>query len=213
MYLQFASLFAIGVGFYILTQVTAPLVALKMVEIVGNNQNITLADPAPDSSQVLGISIVNENDFPSITSYRRRDYPAPYSEFKISIPALKINQAKVLVDSNDFNNNLGHLPGSALPGERGNVFISGHSSLSLLFKDNPYKTIFSKLDTLRKGDQITVETPAQKFEYEVKSLKIVDPKDTTVINPPDDLGRYLSLMTCVPPGIYFKRLVVLAELK
>jgi LPXTG-site transpeptidase (sortase) family protein len=40
----------------------------------------------------------------------------------------------------------------------------------------------------------------------------VDPKDVSVINPPDGSGRYLTLMTCVPPGFNAKRLIVLAKL-
>jgi sortase A len=66
---------------------------------------------------------------------------------------------------------------------------------------------------IKKGDEINIETPGQLFTYVVQGMKVVDPKDVSVINPPDQVGRYLTLMTCVPPGYNVKRLIVLAKLK
>ena len=50
------------------------------------------------------------------------------------------------------------------------------------------------------------------FKYKVIELKIVSPNDLSVIYPVDNLGRYISLMTCVPPGINTKRLVVTGKM-
>ena len=33
-----------------------------------------------------------------------------------------------------------------------------------------------------------------------------------VLNPPDNKGRYITLMTCYPPGLNFKRLIVLGKM-
>lgn len=204
----------LGMGIFLLVQVVMPFISFKIWEaVVYTQQNVALASPVPDNKSVLGVSIENKDNFPVIASNLKRTTPAPNEDFTISIPSIKLADAKVLVDDNNFDTHLSHLPGSALPGEKGNVFISGHSSLPQFFKPDNYKTIFSKLPDIKKGAVINVEAGGQKYEYIVKGLTVVDPQETWVINPPDQSGRYLSLMTCVPPGLYIKRLVVLAELK
>lgn len=204
----------LGIGIFLLIQVVMPFLSFKIWEtFVYTEQNVALISPYPDTKAVLGVSIENRGNFPVITSSNKRNTPAPYESFIISIPSIKLEGSKVLVDNNTFDTHLSHLPGSALPGEKGNVFISGHSSLPQFFSQSNYKAIFSKLPDIKKGDLIIVEAGGQKFEYIVKGLNVVDPKETWVINPPDQQGRYLSLMTCVPPGLYIKRLVVLAKLK
>lgn len=203
----------LGVGVFLLIQVVMPLISFKLWEtFIYSQQNVALISPSPDT-KVLGVSVQNKDNFPVLTSTNKRTTPASYKSFTLSIPSIKLENAEVLVDDNTFDTHLSHLPGSALPGERGNVFISGHSSLPQFFKQDNYKAIFSKLSEVKKGDLIIVDTGAQKFEYIVDGLKIVDPKETWVINPPDNQGRYLSLMTCVPPGLQLKRLIVLAKLK
>ncbi len=108
---------------------------------------------------------------------------------------------------------MAHLSGSALPGEKGNVFITGHSSLTQFYKPENYKAVFSKLPDLEIGDEIILDVSGTEYKYIVEGLKTFDPKDISVVNPPDQKGRYLSLMTCVPPGFKTKRLIVLAKLK
>lgn len=204
----------LGLGIFLLVQVVMPFISFKIWEaVVYPEQNVALVSPYSEKQNVLGISIENKNNFPVVTSNNKRIPPAPYKSFSVSIPSINLINANVNVDSNDFEVSLSHLPGSALPGEMGNVFISGHSSLPIFFRQGNYKAIFSKLPDIKKGDVIDIEAGGQKYEYIVKGLSIVDPKDIGVINPPNSTGRFMSLMTCVPPGLYLKRLVVLAELK
>lgn len=212
MLIKIASLLSLGIGVFALVQIIMPIASFKLWEISLNRQNIELISPDPNSTAVLGVSIESRNSFPAIVSSNSRA-AIPYPEFKLSIPSLKLEDLKVVVETNNFDQNLAHLPGSALPGERGNVFITGHSSLPQLFRQGNYKAIFAHLPEIKKGDEIQVSAGGQNFTYVVKSLRIVDPKETWVINPPDNQGRYLTLMTCVPPGLYLKRLVVLAELQ
>ena len=202
----------LGLGVFILIQVLMPLLEYKIWEIAIYNQNISLVSPDP-GQKVLGISIQSKNNFPAIVSNSKRAIPPSYQSFILSIPSLKLENIKVTVDTNDFEQNLAHLPGSALPGEKGNVFITGHSSLPQLFRPGNFKAIFAHLPEIKKGNSIILDAGGQRFEYVVSGLKIVDPKETWVINPPEENGRYLTLMTCVPPGLYLKRLIVLAEIK
>jgi len=203
----------LGIGVFLLVQIILPLISFKIWEISVTNQNSPLISPNSENQNVAGVSIQNHENFPALVSTNTRTSPTPYSEFNLSIPSLKLERLKAKVDTNNFEQNLAHLPGSALPGEKGNVFITGHSSLPQLFSTSNFKAIFANLPNIKKGDQIIIDAGGQKFEYIVDGLKIVNPKEIWVINPPDNQGRYLSLMTCVPPGLYLKRLVVISHLK
>ncbi len=205
------SLFFLFAGIIILAQVSLPLVSFKIWELSFTKSNMPLVSPT--SPQVRGISVQRtETNFPAIISTIERKTPSPFSQFYISISALKIEKASVFVDNNDLAKGLIHLPGSALPGEKGNVFISGHSSLPLLLGRSISKAIFVNLQKLQKGDQVKVFLGNTEFTYQILNLKIVDPNDLSVIAPPDFSERYLTLMTCIPPGLNTKRLVVLGKL-
>lgn len=133
-------------------------------------------------------------------------------EFYLSIPKLKIFKAKVKVDNLNFYKSLSHFPNSALPGEVGNSFITGHSVLPQFYDPENYLAIFSKLSDLEIGDDVIAELGENKFQYTVGYSKIVDPHDLSVLSKISANGRNLTLMTCVPPGANTKRLVVVTSL-
>ncbi|MBI4039728.1 sortase, partial [Candidatus Daviesbacteria bacterium] len=102
----------------------------------------------------------------------------------------------------------------ALPGEKGNVFISGHSSgFNPQLSDKTNLTNYKDIQNLQRVYEIKDLVMGKTFTYKVTGMMVVDPKNLSVINPPDQNGRYISLMTCVPPGTFFKRLVVLGQLE
>lgn len=137
--------------------------------------------------------------------------------FYISIPKLGIERAEVEANSNNLSpdERLGHYAGSALPGEVGNTFIYGHSATPMFFDPTNYRTIFSTLDRLKEGDEIVVEFGEKVYKYVVEKSVVLNPKDVSPLEPiaPAFLRQsYLTLMTCVPPGIRTKRLLVQARL-
>ena len=200
----------LSIGIFVLMQVILPVISFQMWAIGQNYRSQNLVSPTKSNKDVLGVSIQNRDSFPAFVSSVKREAEPNYDSFSLSIPKLKIAKEEVLVDTNDLSKGLAHLPGSSLPGEKGNIFISGHSALSQLFS---LKSVpFSKLSDLKKGDQIILETSGAKFTYEVLDFKIVNPSDLSVLQAPDNRGRYVSLMTCVPPGLNFKRLVVLGKM-
>ena len=208
---KFIALGFLSAGVFLLVQVIAPLLSFQIWETGQKLNSVSLISPnSSTASNVLGISVQNRDNFPAFISSLKRETEASYQDFSITVPRLKIVKSKVDVDSNDLSGNLVHLPGSALPGEKGNVFISGHSALSQFL--NIKQAVFAHLTDLKKGDQIIIEANGAKFKYEVADFKVVDPKDLSVINAPEPLGRYISLMTCVPPGLNFKRLIVLGKM-
>lgn len=133
-------------------------------------------------------------------------------EFFLTIPKLEIEKAKAKVDNLNFRTNLSHFPGTALPGEEGNSFITGHSVLPQFNDPENYRAIFTKLSDLEVGDDVYVQIGDSTFHYVVGYAKVVDPHDLSVLAPISQNGRNLTLMTCVPPGTSTKRLVVITSL-
>ena len=80
---------------------------------------------------------------------------------------------------------VGHIPGTALPGAKGNAAIAGHRD-----------TFFRALKDIRPGDRILVTTLEGFFEYQVKACNVVGPRDTRVLE--DSAEPVLTLVTCYP---------------
>lgn len=95
----------------------------------------------------------------------------------------------------------GHMPGTALPGNPGNVGISAHRD-----------TFFRPLRNVRMNDLVTLTTPLAEYRYRVVSTRIVDPADVSVLDATS--REILTLVTCYP--FYFvgpapSRFIVRAE--
>lgn len=132
-------------------------------------------------------------------------------EYALTIPKLNINDAKVAVGGEDLSKSLIHYLPVNLPGEYGTVAIFGHSTLPQLYNVKDYKTIFTYLPSLNKGDKIIATVEGKKYEYEIYDMFIVSPDQISILEQKLD-GSYLLLVTCVPPGTYLNRLVVKAKL-
>jgi sortase A len=80
---------------------------------------------------------------------------------------------------------LGHITGTAFPGQDGNVGVAGHRD-----------TQFRALRTIRKGDLIQFQTLAANYSYRVEKTRVVDPENVSVLSA----GPYpeLTLVTCYP---------------
>jgi sortase A len=95
----------------------------------------------------------------------------------------------------------GHIAGTALPGQRGNVGIAGHRD-----------TFFLPLRNIRDHDIVTLTTFAAVYRYRVVSTSIVSPADLDVLN--SDGHEILTLVTCYPfnfVGSAQDRFIVRAE--
>jgi len=80
---------------------------------------------------------------------------------------------------------LGHIPGTALPGQPGNVGVAGHRD-----------TLFRGLRKIEKNDVIEFQTPAGSYSYKVESTEIVKPKDVGVLDA--SKRPEMTLVTCYP---------------
>jgi LPXTG-site transpeptidase (sortase) family protein len=171
----------------------------------------------PRRPQVLGTFVFNElkqAPAPDETQTEAKEVP---SVFYLTVPKLKIKRAEVETNSLNLSpdDRLGHYYGSALPGRVGNTFIYGHSSLPIIYDPQDYRTIFTKLDELETGDEFTIEFGKNVFKYRVEKKVVLEPKDVKPlesITPQFLQQAYVTLMTCVPPGLKNKRLLVQARL-
>lgn len=98
-----------------------------------------------------------------------------------------------------------------MPGKKGNAVVFGHSTLPQLFDSKNYLTIFSYLPSLAKGDKIFVNYDGIKYTYQVYEMFEVKPQNIEILEQTFD-DAYLTLVTCVPPGTYLRRLVVKSRL-
>lgn len=135
----------------------------------------------------------------------------PVNTYKLSIPKLQIKDALATIAGDDLNKSLVHYGGTALPGQYGNAVIFGHSVLPQFFNPKNYMTIFSTLPTLKEGDEIFIVYDSVTYRYVVESMIVRDPKDLSALEQQYD-DSYITLITCVPPGTYWKRLNVRARL-
>jgi sortase A len=105
---------------------------------------------------------------------------------RLEIPRLHLS-VMVLegVDDRDLRRAAGHIPGTALPGEPGNIGIAAHRD-----------TFFRPLRRIRPGDIITLATLAGTYHYHVVSTTIVLPEDFEVLHP--EANDTLTLVTCFP---------------
>jgi sortase A len=105
---------------------------------------------------------------------------------RIEIPRLRFSAVVVEgIDSTNLRHAVGHIPGTALPGEPGNVGLAGHRD-----------TFFRTLKNLGTGDEIQFSTPGGSIKYVVESLIIVEPDNVGVLAPSSE--NLLTLVTCYP---------------
>jgi sortase A len=90
-------------------------------------------------------------------------------------------------DSRTLRRAVGHVPGTALPGQRGNVALAGHRD-----------AFFRGLGQVRPGDEVRLRTEAGVYVYQVGFSRIVGPEQTDVLDASG--APTLTLITCYPFG-------------
>lgn len=102
-----------------------------------------------------------------------------------------------------------HYPGTAVPGQIGNVFVTGHSSYYPWDKGG-YKDVFALLPELEVDDIYYVFYDQKKYTYSIREKKEVYPNNVDVLNQPSE-EKISTLMTCVPVGTALRRLIIVAK--
>lgn len=130
--------------------------------------------------------------------------PGPQSPTRIVIPAIGVDAPVVEGDSwEQLKKGVGHHIGSANPGERGNMVLSGHNDV--------FGEVFRDLEKLDLNDEVIVYAGVQPYRYVVKAKRIVEPTEVSVMA--DTSTPTLTLITCYPYLVDTHRLVVIATLE
>ena len=98
---------------------------------------------------------------------------------------------------------------TAVPGQRGNIVVLGHSSADW-FEPGNYKFIFVQLDRLNAGDLFYLDYQGVRYTYRVDRTEIIAPTQIGALNLGTD-KPYATLVTCDPPGTATNRLLVIGE--
>jgi sortase A len=105
---------------------------------------------------------------------------------RLSAPRLGISAVVAEgIASHTLRRAVGHIPGTALPWEDGNVGLAAHRD-----------TFFFRLKDVQVGDTLKLATPRGRFEYVVRSLDIVTPERADVLQGGG--SPRLTLVTCYP---------------
>lgn len=121
----------------------------------------------------------------------------------IEIPRIGLNKSLYEgISIPTLNRGPGHWPGTALPGQLGNVVVGGHRTT----KGRPFR----HLEQLVAGDEVIFTTTAGRFMYRVVRTEIVTPDQMWIINQTE--AYTATLFACHPAGSTRERIVVFLEL-
>jgi len=108
---------------------------------------------------------------------------------------------------------VGHYPGTAMPGDLGNVSLAGHRTT--------FGRPFHLIADLQPGDPIVIRTERTWYVYRMTSNAIVYPRQVEVVAPvpglragdplPELTQRFLTMTACHPMYSARQRFVVHAE--
>lgn len=116
----------------------------------------------------------------------------------IEIPAIGVHEdIQRGITLTAINRGPGWWPGTAMPGEWGNVVVAGHRTT--------HSKPFADLHELAEGDQVVLTTDAGRFTYEVRGV-ITVPGDWIDIAVQSG-ARTATLFACHPPGSAAERIV------
>lgn len=217
------SVLLISTGLFILVWVSYPIISFN---IFYASKFETIIRPVPQDQKSTSILIKDDNlinvlgtmktDFTKASAWfpkavKNISFGQNKSNYyRLTIPRLKIENASVVIEGEDLTKNLIQFTGPP-PGNYGNIVIFGHSSLPFIYNPRDYKTIFTKLPDLKIDDDILVTIDNITYKYKVTDLKVTTPDDLSVLTQEYD-NAYLTLITCVPPGTSYKRLIIKSKL-
>ncbi len=124
---------------------------------------------------------------------------------RISAPDMDGLNAVVVqgTDTASLRKGPGHYPQTPFPGQPGTVGVAGHRTT--------YLAPFRHIDSMKRGDPVTLEMPYATFVYRVQKTEIVDPSDVGIVDP---VGyQRLVLSACHPLYSAAQRYIVFARLR
>jgi sortase A len=197
----------------------AAMPSLPMITSAGGAPTIATTTLAPSASppsapptSATASAVPAATATPSTPSTLPAELPTPApppadpngSEGKLQVGSIeipKINISKPMFEGvtlTTLDRGPGHWPGTAMPGDVGNVVIGGHR----VSHDKPFRNI----DKLDVGDDVFFTTDAGRFDYKVVSTEIVTPDAIRIVDQTPE--RTATLFACTPPGSTKYRIVI-----
>lgn len=208
--LNYGSIFLIITGIFFILIAASPLIKYYIDTTVFNKYKVKIIKADPTASyfqKIITAGSTNGN-----TQYN--------GYFYISIPNIGLKNIPVKSNVDGFNtqayehvlvDSLAQMKGTAYPGQYGNVYIYGHSAPQW-FADlypNSFLGIFTNILKLQNGNYIYIKFKKTTYKYKIFESKVVSPSDFSVLQSPKG-KKFLTLMTCIPPGIGTQRYIVKA---
>ena len=216
-------LFARGLGQLLIT-----LGLVILLFVVYELWGTSVYTRAQQNKLTKSIEHIWKGSAPDISTVNVKEVPLGSGIAVLRIPRFGRSYHMVVVEGtgyDDLTKGPGHYPGTALPGQVGNFAVAGHRTT--------YLAPFNKIDTLRRGDAIVLETKSKWLVYRIHDIpaghgyphvpwrEIVDPTDVKVAYAVPDQSdpnqhpslRLLTFTSCNPKYSAAQRYVVHAELQ
>jgi sortase A len=200
-------------------------VALAAAAIVLAGVGATAATAATASTTTTSTTTTTLQPLPVPSNAPVDNDPEPQAFYgRLQIPAIDLDSPFIEgIRINTLDYGPGHWPGTAMPGQLGNVVVAGHRT--------SHNADFRRLDELQAGDQVIFDLDANEgFEradgvpvsvpspdvhtgrhvYVVHSVQIVPPDAMWVVT--QDYRHSATLFACHPPGSVAERIVVFLDL-
>ncbi len=130
-----------------------------------------------------------------------KDWYAPTPEVvlgRLQIPKLGVDQPLQRgITLTAVNRGPGWWPGTAMPGQLGNVVVAGHRTT--------FSKPFNRLDELVPGDKVLFVMPEATYTYEVRGLIVVTPEHIGIAA--QSYAHTATLFACHPKGSAAQRIV------
>lgn len=123
----------------------------------------------------------------------------------IKLPGIMVSENIVEGSGDELYYGVGHVRGSAMPGEFGNCVLAGHRNYIGM---RPFRY----LDKIEIGNLVYVTDAQNTYTYEVFKIFTVTPEDKWVLHPQDEEDYLLTLLTCTPVLSLTDRLIVWCRL-
>lgn len=125
--------------------------------------------------------------------------PGPEQAIRIQIPAIGVDAPVVQGDGwEQLKKGVGQHPGTANPGEQGNIVLSAHNDI--------FGEIFRYLEKLQPGDEIIIYTAQRSYTYIVTQSQVVEPTQVEFLDPTE--RPTVTLISCYPYLVDTQRIVV-----
>jgi sortase A len=125
---------------------------------------------------------------PLLRDARKPAAPVPPKSTIGRLSVQRLNMSALVsegVDDITLQHAIGHITGTPLPGQSGNVAVAGHRD-----------SFFRSLKDLEKHDEIVFTTLHGSYRYVVDEMEVVEPTNVSVLAPTTD--KMLTIVTCFP---------------